>query len=114
MKAPGIHRVWARQCFVWGVAVTLGIGLWAADPTAFRSGLDLSTRDFTPLDRTNLIGWYERTLGYVPKSRPVTPGEVAATLFKGLGLDPHRELPGPQNRPLPLVEFSLQPIKELF
>ena len=53
-------------------------------------------------------------LGYVPKTRPVTPGEVAATLFKGLGLDPHRELPGPQNRPLPLVEYALQPIKELF
>ena len=53
-------------------------------------------------------------LGYIPKRRPVTPGEVAATLFKGLGLDPHHELPGPQNRPLPLVEFGLQPIKELF
>ncbi len=53
-------------------------------------------------------------LGYVPKSRPVTPSEVAATLFKGLGLDPHHELPGPQNRPLPLADFSVQPIKELF
>jgi hypothetical protein len=53
-------------------------------------------------------------LGYVPKTRPVTPGEVAATLYKGLGLDPHRELTGPQNRPLPLVDYSLQPIKELF
>jgi hypothetical protein len=53
-------------------------------------------------------------LGYIPKTRPVTSGEVAATLFKGLGLDPHRELPGPQNRPLPLVEYGLKPIKELF
>jgi hypothetical protein len=53
-------------------------------------------------------------LGYVPKSRPVTPGEVAATLFKGLGLDPHRELPGPQNRPLPLADYAVKPIKELF
>jgi hypothetical protein len=53
-------------------------------------------------------------LGYVPKTRPVTPGEVVATIFKGLGLDPHRELPGPQGRPLPLVEFGVQPIKELF
>ena len=53
-------------------------------------------------------------LGFVPKSRPVTPGEVAATLFKGLGLDPHRELPGTQNRPLPLVEYGLKPITELF
>ena len=41
-------------------------------------------------------------------------GEVAATVFKGLGLDPHKEMPGPQGRPVPLAEFSLQPIKELF
>jgi hypothetical protein len=53
-------------------------------------------------------------LGYRPKSRPVTPAEVAATLFRGLGLDPHRELPGPQNRPLPLVDFGVEPIRELF
>jgi uncharacterized protein (DUF1501 family) len=53
-------------------------------------------------------------LGYVPRTRPVTPGEVAATIFKGLGLDPHHELPGPQNRPLPLADYSVQPIKELF
>jgi uncharacterized protein (DUF1501 family) len=53
-------------------------------------------------------------LGYAPKSRPVSPGEVAATVFRGLGLDPHKDLPGPQGRPLPLAEYSLQPIKELF
>jgi uncharacterized protein (DUF1501 family) len=53
-------------------------------------------------------------LGYAPKTRPVTPAEVAATLYRGLGLDPHRELPGPQNRPLPLVDYGVQPIKELF
>ena len=53
-------------------------------------------------------------LGYRPKSRPITPGEVAATIYRGLGLDPHRELPGPQNRPLPLVDFGVQPIRELF
>jgi uncharacterized protein (DUF1501 family) len=53
-------------------------------------------------------------LGYAPRTRPVTPGEVAATLYRALGLDPHRELPGPQNRPLPLVEYALRPIQELF
>lgn len=53
-------------------------------------------------------------LGYAPKTRPVTPAEVAATLFAGLGLDPHKELPGPQNRPLPLADYSVQAIKELF
>jgi hypothetical protein len=44
----------------------------------------------------------------------VTPGEVAATIYKGLGLDPHKELPGPQNRPIPLADYSLKPIGELF
>src|SRR5207237_3913950 len=53
-------------------------------------------------------------LGYRPKSRPVSTGEVAATLYRGLGLDPHRELPGPQNRPIPLVDFDLQAIRALF
>lgn len=53
-------------------------------------------------------------LGYGPKTRPTTPGEVAATVFRGLGLDPHKELPGPQGRPIPLADFSVQPVKELF
>jgi hypothetical protein len=53
-------------------------------------------------------------LGYIPKTRPVMPGEVAATLYKALGLDPHHELPGPQNRPLPLADFAVKPIQELF
>ncbi len=53
-------------------------------------------------------------LGYAPKTRPILPGEVAATLFKAFGLDPHHELPGPQGRPIPLVDFNLNPIKELF
>jgi uncharacterized protein (DUF1501 family) len=66
-----------------------------------------------PIKGGRVIGESDE-LGYSPKSRPVTPGEVAATLYRGLGLDPHRELPGPQNRPLPLADYSLQPIKELF
>src|SRR6266446_4641887 len=53
-------------------------------------------------------------LGYRPKTRPVTPGEVAATLYRGLGLDPHHELPGPQGRPIPLVDFGIGAIRELF
>jgi hypothetical protein len=66
-----------------------------------------------PIKGGRVIGESDE-LGYVPKTRPVTPGEVVATLYKGLGLDPHQELPGPQNRPLPLVEFSARPINELF
>jgi uncharacterized protein (DUF1501 family) len=53
-------------------------------------------------------------LGYRPKSRPVTPGHIAATLFQGLGLDYHHELPGPQGRPIPLVDFGVEAIRELF
>ena len=42
------------------------------------------------------------------------PAEVAATVYKALGFDPHKELPGPQNRPLPLADFNVKPIEELF
>jgi hypothetical protein len=66
-----------------------------------------------PIRGGRIIGESDE-LGYRPKSRPITPAEVAATLFRGLGLDPHRELPGPQNRPLPLVDFGVEPIRELF
>jgi hypothetical protein len=41
---------------------------WAADPAAFRSGLDMSTRALTDQDRKNLTEWYEKTIGYVPNS----------------------------------------------
>jgi hypothetical protein len=66
-----------------------------------------------PLKGGRVIGESDE-LGYFPKTRPVTPGEVAATIYQGLGLDPHKELPGPQNRPIPLADFSVQPIRELF
>jgi Protein of unknown function (DUF1501) len=66
-----------------------------------------------PIQGGRVVGESDE-LGYAPKTRPVTPGEVAATLYRGLGLDPHKELPGPQNRPLPLADFNVQPIKELF
>jgi hypothetical protein len=41
---------------------------WAADNDAFRCGLDLSTRDLTTEDTKRLTGWYEKTIGYLPKS----------------------------------------------
>jgi hypothetical protein len=53
-------------------------------------------------------------LGYTPKTRPVTPGEVAATIYQGLGLSIRHELPGPQGRPIPLADFNVQAVKELF
>jgi hypothetical protein len=41
---------------------------WAADPEAFKSGLDLSVGHMTEQDARNLEGWYETTIGWVPKS----------------------------------------------
>jgi hypothetical protein len=66
-----------------------------------------------PIKGGRIVGQSDE-LGYGPKRRPVTPAEVAATIYRGLGLDPHRELPGPQGRPLPLADFNVQPINELF
>jgi hypothetical protein len=66
-----------------------------------------------PIQGGRVVGESDE-LGYIPKTRPVTPGEVAATLYKALGLDPHKELPGPQSRPIPLADFNVQPIGELF
>jgi len=39
---------------------------WAADPAAFKAGLDLSTRELTDADRRT--AWYEQAIGYVPNS----------------------------------------------
>jgi hypothetical protein len=66
-----------------------------------------------PLKGGRIVGESDE-LGYIPKTRPVTPAEVAATIYKGLGLNIHHELPGPQNRPIPMVDYSVQPLRELF
>jgi uncharacterized protein (DUF1501 family) len=47
-----------------------------------------------------------------PKDRPVTPAEVAASVYYGLGIDPNTLLPGPEGQALPLVDA--RPIRELF
>ena len=53
-------------------------------------------------------------IGATPKDRPTTPAEVAATIYKGLGIPLELELPGAQGRPIPLVDRGIEPIKELF
>jgi hypothetical protein len=53
-------------------------------------------------------------IGATPKDRPTSPAEVAATIYKGLGISLELELPGAQGRPIPLVERGVEPIKELF
>ena len=53
-------------------------------------------------------------IGAYPKDRPVTPAEVAATIYYALGIDLEHELPGPQARPIPVVDNGVKPIMELF
>jgi len=50
--------------------------------------------------------------GGEPKDRPVTPAEVAATVYRALGVDLATRLPGPDGRPTPLIEAA--PVEELF
>jgi hypothetical protein len=58
-----------------------------------------------------VIGTSDR-IASEPKDRPVSPAEVAATVYHGLGLDPKTRLPGPDGRPVPLADAK--PIHELF
>jgi hypothetical protein len=53
-------------------------------------------------------------IGYSPKDRPVNTGEIAASIYRGLGISLDTELPGPQSRPLRLVDHGVEPINELF
>lgn len=53
-------------------------------------------------------------IGAYPTERPVKPSEVVATIYRSLGLNLETELPGPQGRPFPLVDYGTQAIRELF
>ena len=52
--------------------------------------------------------------GAYPSDRPVNPAEIVATIYHSLGVDLDTELPGPQGRPYPVVDFGTKPITELF
>jgi uncharacterized protein (DUF1501 family) len=47
-----------------------------------------------------------------PRDRPVTPAELAATVYRSLGLDPATRLSGPDGRPLALADAPA--VEELF
>jgi hypothetical protein len=66
-----------------------------------------------PLKGGTIVGASDE-IGATPKDRPTNPAEVAATIYKGLGIDPHVELPGAQGRPIPIVDRGVEPIQELF
>jgi len=52
-------------------------------------------------------------IGGAPQDRPVTPAEVAATVYRCLGISLDLDLPGPQGRPIRLVDHGVEPITEL-
>jgi Protein of unknown function (DUF1501) len=58
-----------------------------------------------------VIGSSDKT-GAEPRDRPISPAEIAASVYKGLGIDLNTRLPGPENRPLPIIEA--EPVDELF
>jgi hypothetical protein len=53
-------------------------------------------------------------IGHAPYDRPVTPAEIAATVYHGFGIDRNTVLPGPDGRPIPLLDQGAEPIHELF
>lgn len=52
--------------------------------------------------------------GAEPKERPITPAEVAATVYHAMGIDPATAIPGPDGAALRLVDDGAEPIRELF
>lgn len=53
-------------------------------------------------------------IGGTPKDRPVSPAEVAATIYTMMGLELETFLPAQLGRIVPLVDGNAKPIKELF
>ena len=66
-----------------------------------------------PIKGGRVVGASDET-GAAPKDRPVSTGEVAATLFKGLNIPLDTDLPGPQGRPIRVVDHGVEPVLELF
>jgi len=48
-----------------------------------------------------------------PIDKPVTPEDLAATIYSALGIDPHLQLPDPQGRPVSIVDGG-RVLTELF
>jgi uncharacterized protein (DUF1501 family) len=60
-----------------------------------------------------VVGASDEIGGY-PADRPVTTSEIVATIYRSLGIDLEHHLPGPQRRPVPVVDFGVREIRELF
>jgi hypothetical protein len=51
--------------------------------------------------------------GGEPLERPLSPGDLLASIYRVLGINPESTIPDRQNRPLPLLQQGIA-IKELF
>jgi uncharacterized protein (DUF1501 family) len=60
----------------------------------------------------NLIGRSDKDAAYAIE-RPISPEDLAATVYESLGIDPEMRVLDFQNRPTPIVDGG-KPIKELF
>jgi hypothetical protein len=59
-----------------------------------------------------LYGSSDRDAAF-PIDRPVTPEDLAATIYHTLGIDPELRLPDAQGRPTPIVEDG-RPVLGIF
>jgi hypothetical protein len=59
-----------------------------------------------------MYGESDRDAAY-PASHPVSPADLAATIYERLGISPDLRIPGPQGRPVPLVEDG-RALREIF
>ncbi|MCA9413509.1 MAG: DUF1501 domain-containing protein, partial [Candidatus Omnitrophica bacterium] len=53
-------------------------------------------------------------IGAYPVERPTLPNELVASVYHSLGIDLETELPSPGSRPVPVVDFGVEPIWDLF
>jgi hypothetical protein len=53
-------------------------------------------------------------IGAYPRDRPIQVAQIAATVLHGLGVDLSQDLPGPQGRPIRVVDHGVEVINELF
>lgn len=59
-----------------------------------------------------LYGQSDKHAAY-PVTRPVSPGDLAATIYESLGISPDLRIPNAQGQPVPLVDNG-QPLSDLF
>ena len=61
--------------------------------------------------RGHVVGSSDRIGGY-PETTPISPGDIAATIFSSLGIDPAKHFTDSTGRPVPIA--AGRPIRELY